>query len=117
MAPYLNLNNDIMIPRLGIMYICTAIFDIFLLFAQNIDLWYTLEPSHCFTGAVLTSTHDLCLRAKLRKKYTLLNPTFTILKVGCEGCELYGHVGMIGEHGSVKYIITCVIFYSSKVLH
>ena len=44
----------------------------FLIFAQNIDCWYTLE-------AVLTSTHDLCFHAKIRKKvYTPVNPSFTI---------------------------------------
>ena len=37
-------------------------FDIFLIFAQNIDCGYT-------------STHNLCLRAKIRKKmYTPVNP-------------------------------------------
>ena len=36
--------------------------------------------------AVLTSTHDLCFRAKIKKKmYTRANPSFTILKVGCKG--------------------------------
>ena len=38
--------------------------DIFLIFAQNIDCGYTLEPP---SEAVLTSTHTLCLRAKIRK--------------------------------------------------
>ena len=41
------------------------------IFAQNIDRGYTLE-------AVLTSSHNLCLRAKIRKMYTLVNPSFTI---------------------------------------
>ena len=36
-------------------------FDIFLIFAQNIDCGYTLEPPR------LTSTHILCFRAKIRK--------------------------------------------------
>ena len=36
-------------------------FDIFLIFAQNIDCGYTL------TEAVLTSTHNLCFGAKIRK--------------------------------------------------
>ena len=35
-------------------------FDIFLIFAQNIDCGYTSEP-------VLTSTKNLCLKAKIRK--------------------------------------------------
>ena len=38
--------------------------DIFLIFAQNIDCGYTLESPH---EAVLTSTHNLCFRAKIRK--------------------------------------------------
>ena len=36
-------------------------FDIFLIFAQNIDCGYPLEE------AVLTSTHNLCFGAKIRK--------------------------------------------------
>ena len=36
---------------------------IFLIFAQNIDFGYTLEAE-----AVLTSTNNLCFRAKIRKK-------------------------------------------------
>ena len=41
----------------------------FLIFAQNIDCRYTLEPS----------THDLCLRIKVRKiMYTPVNPCFTL---------------------------------------
>ena len=35
-------------------------FDFFLIFAQNIDCGYTLEPHR---QAVLTSTHNLCFRA------------------------------------------------------
>ena len=53
------------------------IFDIFLIFAQNIDCGYTLEPP---TGeAVLTSTHNLCFGAKIRKnRYTPAYPSFAI---------------------------------------
>ena len=36
--------------------------DIFLIFAQNIDCGYTLEPPQ-----PLTSTHNLCFGAKIRK--------------------------------------------------
>ena len=49
--------------------------EIFLNFAQNIGRWYTLER---LTEAVLTSTNDLCFRAKIRKMYTPVNPSFTI---------------------------------------
>ena len=44
-------------------------YNIFLIFAQNIDCGYTLEPhlieGHLIEG-VLTSTHNLCFRAKIR---------------------------------------------------
>ena len=50
--------------------------DSFLIFAQNIDSGYTLEPPR---EAVLTSTHNLCFNAKIRKiMYTPVNPSFTI---------------------------------------
>ena len=41
------------------------IFDIFFIFAQNIDCGYTLEPPP--RGGVLTSTHNLCFGSKIRK--------------------------------------------------
>ena len=44
-------------------------------YAQNID-----------REAVLTSTHNLCFRAKIRKiMYTPVNPSFTTLKWGVKG--------------------------------
>ena len=39
--------------------------DVFLIFAQNIDCGYMLEP---LNEAVLTSTDNLCFRAKISKK-------------------------------------------------
>ena len=39
-------------------------YDIFLIFAQNIDCGYTVGQG---SEAVLTSTHNLCYRAKIRK--------------------------------------------------
>ena len=44
--------------------------NILLIVAQNVDCGYTLEP-------VLTSTHNLCFGAKIRKKYTPVSPSFT----------------------------------------
>ena len=65
--------------------------DIFLIFAQNIDGWYTFESE-----VVLMSTHNLCFRAKIRKKkYTRVNPSFPIKKWGVRGCSLQGHVSMM----------------------
>ena len=42
----------------------------FSFFAQNIDYGYT--------EAVLTSTHNLCFRANIRRMYTLVNTSITI---------------------------------------
>ena len=47
---------------------------LFLIFAQNIDCGYTLEPRE----AVLRSTHNLCFRAKNKIRYTPVNHNFTI---------------------------------------
>ena len=56
--------------------------DIFLIFAQNID-----------RGAVLTCTHDLCFRAKIRKNVYPCKLQFYCIKVGCKGgSTLHGHV-------------------------
>ena len=41
--------------------------DIFLIFAQNMDCGYTLEPPRRLAEAVLMSTHNLCFGAKIRK--------------------------------------------------
>ena len=41
------------------------LFDCFHIFAQNIDRGNTLEPR--LSEAVLTSTHNLCFIAKIRK--------------------------------------------------
>ena len=69
-------------------------FDIFLIFAENIDCGYTLEPPRRggIAEAVLTSTHNLCPRrggsneypqsmfwSKNKKnRYTPANPSFAI---------------------------------------
>ena len=53
-------------------------------FAQNKDRGHTVEPTH----TVLTSTHNLCLRVKIRK----ILPQFYYLKVGCKGSTLHGHI-------------------------
>ena len=46
--------------------------------------------------AVLTSTHNLCFRAKIGKKmYTPVNPNFTVYKWDVRGYESHGHVIMM----------------------
>ena len=70
--------------------------NIFLIFAQNIDCGYS--------EAVLTSTHNLCFGAKIRKKYTPVNQFYYIIKVGCKGYESHGHVFLM-------IIASCVFLY------
>ena len=48
--------------------------DFLLIFAQNIDC-----------EAVLTSTHNLCFIAKIRKTIYPCTPQFYYIKVGCKG--------------------------------
>ena len=54
--------------------------NIFHISAQNIDCGYSLEPPRFrLSEAVLTSTHNLCFWAEIRKiMYTPVNPSFTI---------------------------------------
>ena len=59
-------------------------FDIFLIFSQNIDCGYMLEPPHR-GEAVLTSTHNLCFGAKIRKKVYPCIPQFCYIAVGFKG--------------------------------
>ena len=47
------------------------------------------------TEVVLTSTHNLCFRAKIRKNDYPCKPQFYYIKVGCKGCTLHGHVFMM----------------------
>ena len=58
-------------------------FNIFLIFVQNIDCGYTLEPPQF--EAVLMSTHNLCFRAKIRKNVYPCKPQLYYMKVGCKG--------------------------------
>ena len=55
--------------------------DIVLIFPENIDCGYMLE--------LLTSTHNLCFRAKIM--YTPVNPNFTVQKVGVRGSGIHRH--------------------------
>ena len=55
----------------------------FRIFAQNIFRGYTLES---LSEAVLTSTHDLCFMAKIRKNNVYpCKPQFYYIKVRCKG--------------------------------
>ena len=56
--------------------------DIFLVFAQNINCEYTIKPP-LFIEGVLTSTHDICIRAKIKTNEFFCRPQFYYIKVGC----------------------------------
>ena len=51
---------------------------------------------------VLTTTHNLCFRAKIGKMITPVNPRFTIQKLGVQGSTLYGLVSMINHFEMVE---------------
>ena len=61
--------------------------DIFLIVAQNKDCGYTLEPPP-LAEAVLTSTHNLCFGAKIRKIGKPLHTPVLLYKIGVQ----HGHV-------------------------
>ena len=61
-------------------------FDIFLIFAQNIDCGYTLEPPR---RGSLTSTHNLCFGAKIRKIGIPLRTPVLPYKSGVQGGTQY----------------------------
>ena len=72
--------------------------DVFLIFAQNIDCGYTLEPP-------LTSTHNLCFRAKIRKNEYPCKPQFDYIKMGCKGVYIS------------RTFYSDVIVFAQKILH
>ena len=62
---------------------------IFLIFAQNIDCGYTLEPPRFLEWeAVLTCTHNLCFGVKIRKIGMPCIPQFCCIKVGFSGVNI-----------------------------
>ena len=73
---------------------------IFIIITQNIDCGYT------FNEAVLTSTHNLCFRAKVRKSVYPCKPQFYYVKLGCKGCTLHGHVFMMSIFSDMRNKVT-----------
>ena len=62
---------------------------------------------------VLTSTHNLCFRAKVRRNVYPCKPHFYSIKAGCKGCTLHRLVRMmvacfVVSFGDVSpYVCTC----------
>ena len=81
-------------------------FDIFLIFAQNIDCGYMLEL------AVLTSTHNLCFGTKIRKIGIPLHTPVLLYKSGVYGgiqCTLHGNVILMFNTGvDVESLRVCL---------
>ena len=57
--------------------------DIFLIFAQNIDCGYTLEPPQ--RGGSNEYPQSMFCSKNKKNMYTRVNPTFFYIKVGCKG--------------------------------
>ena len=54
--------------------------------------------------AVLTSTHNLCFRAKIRENEYPCEPQFYYIKVGCKGVHITRTCSHDGEGGTVVLI-------------
>ena len=55
------------------------------------------------------STHNLCFRARIKKMYTPVHPSFTIYKWGVRRCTFHGHVCMM----SVRILMAVKMTISS----
>ena len=75
-------------------------FDIFLIFAQNIDCGYTLEPPQ--RGGSNEYPQSLFWSKNKKNRYTPAYPSFTIQKWGLWGYSLHGHVFLMGLNDRVK---------------
>ena len=65
---------------------------------KNYDIFYFCSKHilcvHVRSEAVLTSTHNLCFRAKLRNNAYPCKSKFYYIKLGC---KLHGHVSMMSS--------------------
>ena len=64
--------------------------DIFLIFAQNIDCGYTLEPPQ--RGGSNEYPQSMFWIKNKKNMFTRVNPTFSIKKWGARGCSLHGNI-------------------------
>ena len=68
-------------------------FDIFLIFAQNIDCGYTLV--HEYPRSMFWSKNK-------KNRYTPVYPSFAIQKWGLRGYTFHGHVFLVSQFGNRK---------------
>ena len=64
--------------------------DVFLIFAQNIDCVYTLEPPQW--GCSNEYPQSMFYGKNKKKNVYPCTPQFYYMKVGCKGYTLHGHV-------------------------
>ena len=64
-------------------------FDIFLIFAQNIDCGYTLKPPR--RGGSNEYPQSMFWSKNKKNRYTRCIPQFRFIKVGLGGYSLHGH--------------------------
>ena len=89
-------------------------YNIFLIFAQIIDCGYPLER---LSEAVLTSTHNLCFGAKIRKNVYPCKPQFYYIKVGCKGAFVtrtsFRDVSLL-NYQRTEFLFLASMFYAKK---
>ena len=75
-------------------------FDIFLIFAQNIDCGYTLEPPR--RGGSNEYPQSMFWSKNKKNRYTPAYPSFTIQKWGSRGYTYHGHVFVMKKKSCFK---------------
>ena len=70
-------------------------FYVFLIFAQNIDCGYTLEPPR--RGGSNEYPQSMFWSKNTKNRYTPAYPSFTISKWGLRGYSLHGHVFLMSR--------------------
>ena len=80
--------------------------EIFLIFAQNIDCGYTLEPPQW--GGSNEYPQSMFWSKNKKNMYTPVNPSFTIQKWGVRGYSLHGLVFVMLSF-TVDYILEDVV--------
>ena len=87
-------------------------FAIFLIFAQNIDCGYTLEPPR--QGGSNENPQSMFWSKNKKNRYTPANPSFSILKWGLRGYTFHGHIFLMD--GKSRFLENALIPLKSKIV-
>ena len=90
-------------------------FDIFLIFAQNIDCGYTLEPP-C-RGGSNECPQSIFWNKNKKNRYTPAYSSFAILKWGSRGYTLHGHVFLMEQNECWVDNYSCKVIKHAFVAH